>query len=287
MNWPNTLISLILTLLCFAACKNSSNKDLHREEWQSLFNGKDINKWTANFNEEELGYNFKNTFRIEDSLLRVSYDEYDTFPDKFGHLFYSEEFSYYKLRSQYRFIGEQPKGAEPWAFRNNGLMLHSQHPSTMTFKQAFPLSLELQLLGGNGKDERTNGNLCTPGCDVIINGQFIEEHCIEADSPTYHGDQWITAEAIVLGDSIIHHIINDDTVITYSKPTIGGWLPEFDTLAFTKGTPMASGLIAIQAESHPTDFKYIEVLNLCGCMDKTAKNYKSYYIKSDQSKCLY
>jgi len=166
-------------------------------------------------------------------------------------------------------------------------MLHSQTPESMTFTQGFPLSLEFQLLGGNGKDERTTGNLCTPGCDVILNGQFEEQHCISADSPTFHGEQWVTAEAVVLGDSIIHHIVNGDTVISYSKPTIGGWLPEFDTINFVKGTPLDKGQISIQAESHPTDFKYIAVLDLCGCMDKKAKNYKSYFIKSDDSKCVY
>ena len=51
--------------------------------------------------------------------------------------------------------------------------------------------------------------------------------------------------------------------------------------------PVKEGYIAIQSESHPTQFKSIELLNLCGCMDKKAKNYKSYFIKADNMTCLY
>lgn len=279
------LLLALAPIAIFNACTENTNPVT--EEWEALFNGEDLTGWTANFNNEDIGINYKNTFRVNDGLLQASYEDWDTFANEFGHLFYHKPFSYYKIKSEYRFVSEQPKGAEEWAYKNNGLMLHCQTPESMTKAQAFPLSLEFQLLGGNGTDERTNGNLCTPGCDVFIDGEFVEEHCISADSPTYHGEQWVTAEAVVLGDSIIHHILNGDTVISYSRPTIGGWCPDLDTVAFVRGTPLKEGLISIQAESHPTDFKYIKVLDLCGCMDQKAKNYKSYYIKPDKSKCVY
>ncbi len=279
------LLFAIILLFTFTAC--TENEDPSLEVWEELFNGQDLSGWTANFNNELVGVNYKNTFRVEGGLLRASYTEWDSFNNKFGHLFHEKSFSYYKIKSQYRFVGKQPEGGEEWAYKNNGLMLHCQSPESMTYAQAFPMSLEFQLLGGNGQDERTNGNLCTPGCDVIIDGKFVEEHCISADSPTYHGEQWVTAEAVVLGDSIIHHILNGDTVISYSNPTIGGWCPDLDTTTFITGTPLKEGLISVQAESHPTDFKNISVLDLCGCMDPKAKNFKSYFIKSDNSKCVY
>lgn len=277
----------IISSLVFLSCKSPNPRDTVTEEWIQLFNGENLDNWIAKFPEQPVGHNYKNTFRVTKGLLQANYTEYDTFQNEFGHLFYDSIFSYYRVRSEYRFVGEQPPGGEEWAYRNNGLMLHCQHPSTMTNLQGFPMSLEFQLLGGNGTDARTNGNLCTPGCDVIIDGELVEEHCISADSKTFHGDQWIIAEAVVLGDSIFHHILNGDTVMTYAKPTIGGWLPEFDTLNFVKGTPLTEGLISIQAESHPIDFKSIAVLNLCGCMDKKAKNYKSYFIKATNSTCIY
>ncbi len=264
------------------------NPDVHDEVWEPLFNGKDLSGWTANFKDLPVGENYLNTFRVSpEGYLQANYSEYDTFTDQFGHLFHEKELSFYKLKAEYRFVGSQPPGGEAWAFRNNGLMLHCQHPETMTLEQGFPMSIEYQLLGGNGKDERPNGNLCTPGCDVIIDGEFTETHCIESNSKTYHGDQWIMAEAIVYGDSIIHHVINQDTVMTYSKPTIGGWCPGLDTVKFVTGTPLTKGFFSIQAESHPIDFKSIEVLELCGCMDPKAKNYKSYFVKADNSMCKY
>ena len=277
---------VVFCLLTLYAC-SPDLQTTHVENWEPLFNGKDLTGWTPKFKALPVGENYLNTFRVEDSLLRVSYEKYDTFTNQFGHLFHEKKLSHYKIRSTYRFIGEQPPGGQDWAFRNNGLMFHSQEPETMTHEQEFPLSLEFQLLGGNGTDERTNGNLCTPGCNVYIDGVFTTNHCISSNSKTYHGDRWIDVEAVVLGDSLIRHIIEGDTVISYGRVTIGDWLPHLDTLTFAAGTPWGEGLVSIQAESHPIDFKTIEVLDLCGCMDKKAKNYKSYYVKADRKSCEY
>ena len=94
------------------------------------------------------------TFRVEDGLLKVRYDKWPTFADQFGHLFYREPFSYYLLAAEYRFVGEQVKTARTdlaWAIRNNGLMIHSPDPKTMLKDQDFPISIEVQLLGGAGR----------------------------------------------------------------------------------------------------------------------------------------
>jgi hypothetical protein len=128
------------------------------ENWIQLWNGKDLNDWQIKFRGYELGYNLNNTFRVEDGLLRVRYDDWEGWDNQFGHIFYNGEFSHYRLRVEYRFVDEQVKGGPGWAFRNNGLMLHGQSAESMELDQDFPVSIEVQLLGGNGTDERSTMN---------------------------------------------------------------------------------------------------------------------------------
>lgn len=161
---------------------------------------------------------------------------------------------------EYRFTGEQVPGGPSWGLRNTGAMLHSQSPESMLLNQDFPVSIECQLLGGLGAEPRPTGNVCTPGTHVVINNQLITQHCTESSSKTFDGDQWVTVEVVVLGDSIIHHIVNGDTVLTYTKPQIGGELPEGFPLP--EGTPLKEGYIALQAETHPCEFRKVELLNL-------------------------
>lgn len=278
----------LFTLIVLASCTaQPGNEDAAKEEWIQLFNGKDMTGWTPKIVGYPAGENFKNTFRVEDGALASSYDEYETFNDDFGHLFYKDKFSHYRLRVQYRFVGEQVNNGPGWAYRNNGLMLHAQPVETMGLKQPFPISLEMQLLAGSGSGERSTGNLCTPGTHVYLEDSLFMPHCVSSTSKTYHGEQWVNAEAVVLGDSIIHHIVEGDTVLTYTKPTIGGGMEFAKPEMMQEGKALAEGYITIQAESHPTQFKKMELLNLCGCMDPKAKNFKSYYIKDDRSKCQY
>jgi hypothetical protein len=53
------------------------------------------------------------------------------------------------------------------------------------------------------------------------------------------------------------------------------------------GTPLTGGYISIQAETAPIDFRKIELVNLDGCSDPKATNYKSYIVKSNPSTCKY
>ena len=285
--FPRLLIFFVTTTLLMN-CSTRPANDPDEEAWIQLFNGQNLDHWAIKIRGQALGVNYKNTFLVEDSLLRVRYHEYDSFQDDFGHLFHDQEFSHYKLRVTYRFVDDQVTGGPGWAFRNNGLMLHAQSAESMGLNQDFPISLEMQLLGGDGTTPRATANLCTPGTNVEIADTLFTPHCINSSSETFHGDQWVTVEALVLGDSIIQHLVNGQPVITYTKPVIGGGnvsglIPEKAAL----DGPLLKGHIAIQAESHPTDFKKIEVLDLCGCMDKKARNYKSYYIKPDNERCQY
>src|SRR5690606_10838253 len=181
------------------------------KQWESLFNGKDLSGWVIKIAGHPLNENYKNTFRVEDNVLKVSYEEYERFDNEFGHLFYKTPFTNYHLKFDYRFTGEQPPGAPAWAVRNSGVMFHSQSPESMRLDQWFPVCVELQTLGGNGIDERPTGNMCSPGSHITLNGKLNKEHCINSISPTYHGDQWVNLELIVKGGQI-KHIVNGETV---------------------------------------------------------------------------
>ncbi|MEO1217742.1 MAG: DUF1080 domain-containing protein [Bacteroidota bacterium] len=296
--------NLLLLSLCLLiwACSPTAQTTIQneKEEWISLFNGKDLSGWDIKIAGRELNDNFLNTFVVEDEILRIKYDEYDEFGTLFGHLYYEKPYSYYKFRFEYRFVGEQTKGGASWNVRNSGVMFHSQSAQSLSFNQHFPVSIELQTLGGLNKGERHTANLCTPGTMVEYKGKLDQTHCISSSSKTYHGDQWVAVEVVVLGDSVVHHIIESDTVLTFMKPMVdstfisagnGSWesfgVENGDYWKAKHGELLASGHIALQAESHPIDFRNIELLDLEGCMDKKAKNYRSYYLKHKGEDCLY
>jgi hypothetical protein len=258
------------------------------KDWVQLFNGKDLSGWDVKITGHDLGDNFANTFRVEDGLLKVRYDGYDTFNNRFGHIFYREPFSYYIVAVEYRFVGEQAPGGPGWALRNSGVMIHSQSAQSMAKDQDFPISIEVQLLGGGATGERPTANVCTPGTNVVMHGQLITEHCLNSTSQTYRGAQWVRVEVQVFGDSLIRHIVNGDTVFEYSKPQIGGGVVNnFDPAVKQDGKVLTAGYIALQSESHPIDFRKVEILNLVGCTDRRASNYKAYYVRSDSASCRY
>jgi hypothetical protein len=281
-----TTIALLLAA-CLATPGLGQTKPDARE-WIQLFNGKNLDGWIPKIAGYPLGENFGDTFRVENGVLKVSYDKYPAFDNKFGHLFYRQKFSHYILAAEYRFVGEQAKGAPSWALRNNGLMLHSQAPETMTKDQNFPISIEVQLLGGDASGERSTANVCTPGTEIFRNGAMVRGHCTNSTSATYRGDRWVRVEVEVRGSEHIKHIVEGQTVLEYDLPQIGGdGVNNFDPAVKKDGTLLAEGYITIQGESHPTEFRKIELLNLSGCMDPKASNYKSYYIHADSQQCRY
>lgn len=247
-------------LLFLVSC--TVRKQAETGKWIQLFNGKDLSDWIIKIKDHPLNDNFGKTFRVEDGLLKVRYDAYDSFRQQYGHIYYKQPFSYYLLVMEYRFVGEQAKGGEGWAFRNSGAMLHCQPPQSLALEQDFPISLEMQLLGGNGKDPRSTGNLCTPGTNVVLNGKLFTPHCVNSTSKTYHGDQWVHAEALVLGDSLLQHIVERDTVISYTQPQYDGndkWVKQ---AGYKGGDLISSGYISLQSESHPVEFRKVMLFNL-------------------------
>ncbi len=273
------LILLFLSTTLFA--------QIPKKDWKPLFNGKDLKDWDIKIRGFELNDNYANTFSVKNKKIVVNYDGYDEFKQRYGHLFYKTPYSYYRIKVEYRFIGEQAKGGEGWAFRNSGIMVHGQPANTMMKDQDFPISIEVQLLGGKDA-ERTTCNLCTPGTNVVYDGKLDTRHCINSTSSTYYGDQWVTAEVEVLGDSLIRHYVNGEKVMEYEKPQIGGGnVDPFDPKVKIDGMLLKEGTISLQSESHPVEFRKVELLNLKGCMDPKAKNYRSYFVKEDNSTCRY
>ncbi|MFN3997880.1 DUF1080 domain-containing protein [Algoriphagus sp.] len=241
-------------------------------QWQDLFNGKDLNDWIIKIRTHEIGENFANTFRVDDGMMQVRYDGYDQFDKQYGHIFYKKPFSYYLLQVEYRFAGEQCPGGEGWALRNSGAMLHSQDPKTMLKDQDFPISIEGQFLGGNGVDPRSTCNLCTPGTNVVMADTLFTPHCYNSSSQTYHGDQWVQANFIVLGDEEVYHLVGRDTVISYSKPQIGGGnVNPVDPAVKIDGQLIKQGYISLQSESHPIDFRRVAILDLNKIKDDPKK----------------
>lgn len=256
-----TKLTLLVLIASFVfGCSSPKPKN---EGWIQLFNGEDLTNWNIKIKGFPLNENYANTFRVEDGLLKVRYDQYENFGDHFGHLFYKSPYSHYKMRVEYRFVGEQCPGGAGWAYRNSGIMIHGQSAESMELDQDFPVSIEVQLLGGNGTDDRPTLNLCTPGTNVVLNGELWTQHCVNSSSATYHGEQWVTAEIEVRGDSVVRHIVDGKTVLEYSKPQLDERDPNYQKLLPPDGNKLLKkGSISLQAESHPIDFRKVELLNL-------------------------
>jgi len=251
-----------ITVVCAMLIGLSSCAAKEEPTWVSLFNGENLDGWVIKITGYPLGENFNDTFRVEDGAIKVSYDAYDTFDGEFGHIFYEQLFSNYRLRLDYRFTGEQVAGGAEWALRNSGVMVHGQSPESMLQDQNFPASIEVQFLGGLGDGPRPTGNLCTPGTNVVMDGQLVTVHCTTSSSATYDGDGWVTIEAEVRGSRLVRHIVNGDVVLEYSEPQLDPEDPMAAPFLNDGDGLLSSGYISLQAESHPVEFRNIQILEL-------------------------
>ena len=250
------------------------------QDWQELFNGRNLDGWVIKLANHELGDNYRDTFRVENGLIRVMYDKYDEFGARFGHLFYAKKLSHYVVSVDYHFFGEQAKGGPSYARLNSGVMIHSQAPETILKDQDWPISVEAQLLAGN----RTTMNVCTPGTEIFMHGEMVKVHCTNSTSKVYPDDAWVTVQVEVLGGEKVRHIIDGQTVLEYEKPMIGGGVANrYDPKIKVDGTILTEGYLALQAESQPVEFKNVRLLNLSGCMDPKSPAYRSYFVHRDDS----
>jgi hypothetical protein len=256
------IIFLVLLALVFQRCAPKHQQV--EDKWIKLFNEKDLSDWTPKINHYDVGVNFDSTFSVKDSMVQVRYDHYGDYNNRFGHLFYKTPFSKFHLRLEYRFVGKLQPGAPDFTVLNSGVMFHSQDPKTILKDQDWPISVEMQFLAGLGDgNPRPTGNMCSPGTDIFFNGVKYDGHCLNSTSKTYEAGEWVKAELIVLGDSLITHMINGDTVLQYTKPSIGGGVVNgYDSAVFKVGMPLKSGYIGLQSEGQPIDFRNIYLKEL-------------------------
>lgn len=256
---------LLTFFLVISACQFSpekSKKDDQSEAWISIFNGENLDGWIPKIAGDSAGVNTLNVFRVEDGILKVSYDQYNTtFNDRYGHLFYKHELSHYKLRVEYRFVGELLPDAKTFCYLNSGVMIHSQSPESMLIDQSWPVSLETQFLGSNDSVQNCTANLCTPGTTVWYKGKFTTDHIIQSNSDYFYDDEWVTVEIVVRGSKSVTHIIAGDTVLHCTNPQIGGSLLP-DNYPLPEGTILDKGYIALQAEGQPIEFRKVELMIL-------------------------
>jgi hypothetical protein len=255
---------IVLALCCGLTMPSGAAESAAGEAgWESIFNGKNLDGWTPKIRYHELGENWNDTFRVEDGVMKVSYDQYGgVFKETFGHIFYKTPYSHYKFRMEYRFTGDQIDDGPGWAFRNSGIMLHGQDPATMDKDQDFPVSIEVQLLGGDGEKKRSTANLCTPGTNVVLNDKLFKPHCIVSRSKTYHGDQWVKVEVEVQGNEFIQHFVNGEAVFEYEKPQLDPRDESAKKVIKDGELMLSGGTISLQSESHPVEFRNIEILDL-------------------------
>ena len=252
---------LLASLVCLLAVSVSADEP----KWVTLFNGKDLTGWTIKIAKRPLGENFANTFRVEDGILKVSYDGYDKFDEQFGHLFTNLAYSHYILRLEYRFTGTMIPDAPKYVNLNSGVMLHAQPPQSMRFDQGFPASLEMQFLADEGKGARSTANLCTPGTHVEMGGQLITKHIVKSSAPTFPAEEWVKAEVEVRGNEEIIHRINGVEVLRYQRPQLdptNNNAPATDQIEAGGNVMLSYGHIALQAEGQPVWFRKIELMSL-------------------------
>jgi len=261
---PLLLICFILMALGLIQC-GAGKTSVSIDGWKPMFNGTNLDGWTTKIHHYESGDNFGDTFRAEDDMIKVRYDKYDgDFNDRFGHLYFDTPYSHFHLSMEYRFVGELHPGAPSYTLLNSGVMFHSQDPRTMLKEQNWPISVEMQFLAGiNEGEDRPTGNMCSPGTEIVYQGELYPSHCLSSSSETFYGDQWVKAELIVLGDSLVTHLINGEKVLEYTKPQIGGEVVNgFDPAMKKDGQLLKEGLIALQSEGQPIDFRDIKIRNL-------------------------
>ncbi|MCG2588852.1 3-keto-disaccharide hydrolase [Rhodohalobacter sulfatireducens] len=260
----NPAAFLILTLIFALTLDQSKAQSTDDNDWKILFNGEDLNDWIVKIHHHETGDNYANTFRVRDGVIQVNYDDYEEFDARYGHLFYKEPFSSYHLKFEYRFTDQWLEDAPGYTYKNSGVMFHSQDPRTILKEQDWPISVEYQMLAEATEGEpRPTGNMCSPGTDVFYEGELDPRHCINSSSDTYKWDEWVRADLIVYGDSLVVHKVNDETVLEYSKPQIGGGVANgFDPEIKVDGQPLTEGYIGLQAEGQGVEFRNIRIKEL-------------------------
>jgi len=235
--------------------------------WRPIFDGRTLEGWAPKIRGYDLGDNYRDTFVVKDGAIRVSYNRYSEFGSRFGHLFYETPVSAFRLRLEYRFLGGGPTDTPGWARYNSGVMIFSQNPASMARDQDFPVSVEAQLLAADGPSPRTNGNVCTPGTDIMIGDRLIKQHCTNSVLSAKPADgRWIRFEIEVSPSGVVTQQVDGEVSIVYAAPQLdpkAGMADSLPLIADAGGRlEMTQGYISLQSEGAPIEFRNIEIMNL-------------------------
>jgi len=263
MKYPLLRLLTALSFLLVLSAATVAAEAHDSRPWIPLFNGKDLEGWTVKITGHPLGENFANTFRVEDGIIKVAYDQYPKFDKRFGHLYSNIPYSRYILRMEYRFEGQMMPDAPNYVNLNSGVMIHSQSPQSMPLDQAFPASIEFQFLADEGKGPRPTGNMCSPGTHIEMDGKLITQHIVRSKAPTFPADEWVKIEVEVRGYDEIIHRVNGVEVLRYQHPQLDpkdAWAAAVAKAGAAR--QLHFGHIALQAEGQGVWFRNIELLSL-------------------------
>lgn len=252
------LIALSLVLIAAPAVA-------YEAKWEPIFDGKTLNGWTPKITGYASGEDPKHTFIVKDGAIRVSYANYNnTFGAEYGHLFWKEPLKAYRLRFEYRLFDAALPDVKPWEVSNSGVMVHAQAPETERLDQAFPVSLEYQILGIPRPTQEPTGNLCTPGTTIVIDGKRDMRHCILSSSPLLPVGTWTKGEIEILPDGQITHSVNGKVVLRYSAAELDPADKDAQALITAAGgaLTLTKGYIALQAEGQQIEFRKLEIQRL-------------------------
>lgn len=257
------VVAVIMPTLSSCTRKPRTPVSAPTGQWVSLFNGKDLNDWTVKIAGEALNDNYRQTFRVEDGLLKVSYQQYEQFGNRFGSLFYNKKLSHYWIRAQYRFVGSAAAGAPGWTYKNSGIQLHGQSPESMRKEQEFPVAVEFDLVGSGYFGNRPTGDVCQNGTRVLIDHKPLEGQCSKLSDITIRDDRWTTALAEVDGGKLVRQIVDGGLVVEYSDLKLDKTNADAQRLiAGGADEALTSGYISIQSNGFPIEFRSIEILPL-------------------------
>ena len=96
-----------------------------------------------------------------------------------------------------------------------------------------------------------------------MKGKLQKAHCINSTSKPIYGDQWVNLEVEVNGNGIIRHLVNGKVVFELEQAQLDPKDHDAKQL-LEKGASLelSSGYISLQAESHPVEFRNIQLIKL-------------------------